>query len=134
MEHQFILNNDLNRSGAYLLLPYNFFTGYDKNPFISDNRFTNIDFGSRRSCIVKEVYTLPDNLQIESLPKKIKMTTPDNSMSIYREVQLKEKMVEINMAIEINKTVYTADEYYIVKEFYKGMFDLLNEPIVLKAK
>ena len=134
MEHQFILNNDLNKSGAYLLLPYNFFTGYDKNPFISDNRFTNIDFGSRRSCVVKEEYTLPDNLQIESLPKKIKMTTPENSMSVYREVELKEKNVEINMIIEINKTIYTADEYDVVKEFYKRMFDLLNEPIVLKAK
>ena len=55
-------------------------------------------------------------------------------MSVYREVQVKEKVVEINMAIEINKTVYAADEYDMVKEFYKKMFDLVNEPIVLKAK
>jgi len=36
--------------------------------------------------------------------------------------------------IELKKSLYTVDEYYSLKEFYKKMFGLLDEQIVLKKK
>lgn len=134
LQHDLNLKYELKKSGEYFLLPFNVFTGFAKNPFTADHRFTNIDFGSKQTCILKEVYTLPANLQLESLPKKLRMITPGNSMVVVREVLVKDQQLEISMAIEINQTTYVPDEYEMVKEFYKKMFDVLNEPLVLKTK
>src|SRR5918993_1296434 len=39
------LSGGLNNSGGYYFLPLNLFTGFDSNPFLSEDRFSNINFG-----------------------------------------------------------------------------------------
>ena len=73
-------------------------------------------------------------MQLETLPKNIKLVTPDNSMVAYREITKEENTLRINLKIEINKSEYSANEYAMVKDFYNKVFDTLNEPILLKDK
>ena len=134
LKHDFNMSYELTKSGDYYLLTYNFFTGLTKNPFISNNRFSTIDFGTQYTCIANENFALPDNLQLETLPKNIKLVTPDNSMVAYREITKEENTLRINLKIEINKSEYSANEYAMVKDFYNKVFDTLNEPILLKDK
>lgn len=134
LSHTFSIASDLNKSGEYFLLNYNLFTGLDKNPFTRENRFTNIDFGSQFTCTFYGEFNLPDNLVPESLPKDIRMMTPDKSFLVIREIKKQENKVNVNMKIEFNKSVYEAEEYPAVQAFYKKLFDLLNEPVVLTSK
>lgn len=129
------LNNYvLNKTGDYYLLNTNLFTGLNKNPFISEHRFSDINFGCRYSYILSGIFNLPANLTPEALPKNIRMVIPDKSMSLTRQVQQNENAIQIAVRITLNKTEYSADDYPQVQAFYKQMLELLNEPIVLKAK
>jgi hypothetical protein len=134
LNHNFKLNYALDKSGDYYLLNYNLFTGLDKNPFVTEHRFTNIDFGCANLCILTGNFHLPQNLVPESFPKNMKLVSPDKSMSVTRQIEMNDKTIQVMLKIDFSKTQYYADDYPMVQEFYKKMFDLLNEPVVLKTK
>jgi hypothetical protein len=134
LEHNLKINYTLDKSGDYYLLNYNYFTGFDKNPFIATNRFSNIDFGTKYACTFQQSVSLPSNMEPETLPKSFRMVTPDNSMSALREIRRQGDKIEIGLVISINKPEFTAEEYETIRLFYKQLFEVLNEPIVLKTK
>lgn len=74
------------------------------------------------------------NLSPETLPKTIRLVTPDKTMTIIRQVQQINNTIQAGIKIDFYKTEYKADEYPVVQSFYKKMIELLNEPVVLKAK
>jgi hypothetical protein len=135
LHHNFSIEYGLGKSGSYSLLNYNFFTGFDKNPFVSDYRFTDIDFGAKSYYLLHGVFELPEELKIDALPKNITLRTPDQALQIIREIRQKDnKTVEVSIRLEFNNTQYAATDYPIIKDFFGKMIDLLNEPFVLKAK
>lgn len=134
LHHDVKVRYTLNKTGDYYLLNYNFFTGLNKNPFITPQRFTDINFGSKYSCTLTAVFNLPDNLVVETLPKSVKLVMPDESMLAVRQLQQDEKTIQIVVRANFYKTEYTVNNYPEVQAFYKQMLELLNEPIVLKAK
>ena len=69
LEQKFNFQIPVNASGEYQLLSVNLFTGLTANPFISDIRFTNVDFGVNQSLELLEMITLPPGTGPESLPK-----------------------------------------------------------------
>lgn len=134
LHHDVKLNYALNKTGDYFLLNYNLFTGFNKNPFITEQRFSDINFGCRYSSLLNASFKLPENLSPETLPKNIKLVMPDKSMTIIRQVQKTENTIQVGVRIDFYKTEYSAIDYPEVQGFYKQMLELLNEPIVLKAK
>ncbi|WP_207512826.1 DUF3857 domain-containing protein [Longitalea luteola] len=132
LEQQFHFSIPPTVSGNYKLINLNLFTGIAKNPFISDIRFTNIDYGCLQSHVVTEAIELPASLKIESLPKNIRMIMPDTSISFSRILEVKNDLLQVRYDIVTNRSVFTADEYEYVRSFYKKMADLMNEQIVLK--
>ena len=134
LNHHFVLNQSLNKSGSYYLLNYNLFTGFDKNPFVADYRFTNIDFGSRFTCVLNSSFQLPDNLVVESYPKNARIILPGNSLMVTRQLTQKGNEIKISVLIEFNTSEFEPDDYPAVKEFFKKMTEMLNEPVVLKSK
>ena len=62
------------------------------------------------------------------------MTTPDNGIIFNRTVQVESNLLNVRMTLEFKKTFYTADSYPEFKEFYKKLFDKLNEQVVIKKK
>ena len=77
-------------------------------------------------------FILPANATVESLPKSIGLVNPEKTLLIKRQVQKSENIIQVNYIIEVNQTEFPADEYDVVKDFYKQMFDLLTEPVVVK--
>lgn len=134
LQHEIKVSYPLNKTGNYYLLNYNLFTGLNKNPFISEHRFSDINFGCKYSITLNGTFNLPENLSPETLPKTIRMVTPDKSMTIIRQVQQVENTIQVGVKIDFYKTEYPADEYPVVQGFYKQMIELLNEPVVLKEK
>ncbi|HEV7333783.1 MAG TPA: DUF3857 domain-containing protein [Flavisolibacter sp.] len=127
-------NVNLKKSGGYYLLEYNLFTGLQENPFITQYRFTDIDFGTKYSLVLTGSFSLPPSLAVESIPSNKKIVSVDRSMSASRIMEKSGDRIQVRVQVEINSEKYFADEYEDVKGFFKEMVDLLNEPVLLKAK
>jgi len=121
-------------SGDYKLINVNLFSGIPKNPFISDIRFTNIDYGCLQQYTVVEEIELPSTLKVESLPKNVRMIMPDTSISLSRMLSVKDNTLSVRFVISTQRSVFTADEYDYVRNFYKKMAEIMNEQIVLKKE
>jgi hypothetical protein len=128
------LDYNLNKTGDYYLLNYNLFTGLTKNPFVSEQRFSDINFGCEHSYLLNGTIQLADKLVPEALPKSVRLLMPDKSMSVAREVKQVDNTLLVGVRITFTRSEYGADDYLDVQAFYKQMLELLNEPIVLKAK
>ncbi len=134
LEQKFDFTMPVNSSGDYEYFTINLFQGLDKNPFIADRRFTDIEFNYKQSFSIVGKIFLPDNYQFDDLPKNIKMIMPDTSIVLTRILQTDSNSVEFRITLEFNKSYYQAKEYPLLQEFYKKLFATLNEQIVIKKK
>ena len=131
-EFQFQL--PLTVTGDYRFIDLNLFTGQKSNPFILNERFANINFGYKQRVVMTALIDVPESYTMDALPKSISITTPDRSISYRKSVSFENGKLVQNMLIEVNRSLFEADDYPMVKEFYKKMFDSLNESVVLKKK
>jgi hypothetical protein len=121
----------LNESGGYIFLNCNLFTGLEKNPFTSSVRFTNVNFGFPYNIIVEETFRLPPGTKID-VPQDQIVRSEDNLIEVTRGVKFENNELKVYIRFAQSVTLIKADKYYAIKEFYKKMIDVLNEPIVLK--
>jgi len=132
--HDISFNYPATKSGSYYLVNYNLFTGFEKNPFVADYRFTDIDFGTKYTYLLDGSFTVPDQMVVDALPKNMTLRTDDSMMLTSRELTKAGNTIEVKIKVVINKSRYDADDYLAVKSFFGKMVDMLSEPIVLKAK
>ncbi len=135
-EQKFKFNTNLAIAGDYIYLPLNLFFGFEKNPFISDTRFSNVNFGYKRNINTHASITLPPGFEPDALPRPIKIRTPDNDISFSRALEYDKAThsVTCTFSIEFTKSLYDAEEYSLLQQVYKKMFEVLKEPLVLKKK
>lgn len=129
------LNFSLDLAGSdenYIYLNPNLFTPLKSNPFLSENRATDIDFGYQRSYTVSGIYKEPTGYKVDALPKSISMTMPDRSVSFKRLVAEQDGIITVRFVINYNQAEYSKDNYPDFHEFFKKMHEMLNEQIVLK--
>lgn len=120
--------------GEYFFLPFNLFMGLGKNPFIEENRVTDIDFYYPKSYVISGTYYLPDDFIINELPKNTKLIMPDTSIVLTRMTQKEGNIISFRVTLDIKVFGYTADAYPYIKDFFKKMYAILDERIVLKKK
>ena len=134
LNQQLIFNTDLKKTGEYYLLNYNLFTGLNENPFVTQYRFTDIDFGSKYFGMITGKFTLPASLTTETLPPAKKVKTPNASMTAIRVIEKTGNEVKVQVSININSEKFNAGEYEMVKNFFNELVDMLNEPVLLKPR
>ena len=128
-------NEQLNASGNYQYFSVNLFTGLEENPFVADQRISDVFFGILQNHSIVGNITIPDGFEFDELPKNIKMIMPDTSIVITRLAQVVDNnMLSFRISLEFKKPFYSAEEYEGFKEFYKKLFELLNEQFVIKKK
>ena len=121
------------RSGKYTLIPYDLFMGLGDNPFTADKRQTNINFGYLQDLQVTGYINLPQGYTVESLPKSMKMHLGDSSILFKRIFQKSsDTQLAFQLRIQHLRPEYTVREYEDIKAYYKKMYELLSERIVLK--
>ncbi|MBL7740484.1 MAG: DUF3857 and transglutaminase domain-containing protein [Chitinophagaceae bacterium] len=124
----------LNASGDYRYFSNNILTGLEKNPFVADSRFSDVFFGFKQQYTILSNFTLPDGYELEGLPKNIRMIMSDTSISIARSSQQSGNVVMSRIQLDFKKPIYQSSQYEELHEFYKQLFDMLNEQYVLRKK
>jgi len=126
---------DLDLAGSdqnYIYLNPNLFSSLRKNPLLSENRMSDVDFGYLRGYTINGVYKIPAGYKIDALPKDINFVMPDKGISFKRIMAEQEGNIMVRYSINYNKIRYSKEDYPSLHEFYKKMYEMLNEQIVLK--
>ena len=123
-------------AGEYLLIPVNLFSGFTYNPFLSQNRFSNINFGYKRSITILTDIVLPAGMVPEELPKSMRLTNEEKDIVMTRSTDYNENdhLIRAMIKIEFSRSLYQADEYEVLQLFYKKMFEYMDEQVLLKKK
>jgi len=116
----------------YIYFNTNLFSFMEDNPFKSENRFSDIDFGYRNNYSISGIYKLPQGYKTDALPKNVTIIMPDQSIVFKRIMAEDNGTIVARYTIDHRKTIYLPEEYQNVHDFYKKMYELLNEQIVLK--
>ena len=116
----------------YIYFNSNIFTALHNNPFLSENRFTDIDFGYLSIYSINGLYTIPAGYKIDALPKNVSMSTPDKSIVFKRMIASEDSKIVIRYTIDYKKAIYFKEDYPDFHEFFKKMHEMLNEQVVLK--
>lgn len=116
----------------YIYVNTNLFTGMRTNPFLNENRFTDIDFKYRDNYSINGVYKIPSGYKTDALPKSTSMTMPDNSIAFKRLVAEQDGSIVVRYVLDYRKSIYFKENYPELHEFFKKMVEMLNEQIVLK--
>ena len=116
----------------YIYFNTNPFSLMGDNPFKNDTRYSDIDFGYRQDFSISGIYKIPDGYKAETLPKSITSFMPDKSIMFKRVVAEQDGSILVRYVLDHKKSIYFQKDYPDIKAFYKNMYDMLNEQIVLK--
>jgi len=121
----------LNESDGLTFLNTNLFTGMEKNPFISSIRFTNVNFGFPSNIVVEERFKLPPGTKVD-VPEDKTIRTDDKGIEAFKQVRFENGELIVLIRFLQTTTLVTSVNYPGIKDIYKKIVDMLNEPVVLK--
>ncbi|MHA4842743.1 DUF3857 domain-containing protein [Flavitalea antarctica] len=125
-------SHPVNESGNYRYFSANIFSGLEKNPFISEERFSDIFFGANQTYSIVGNFEIPKGFVFEEMPKNVRMIMPDTSIMMTRLTAVKGNSLTTRVTLEFKKPIFTPEEYPYFMEFYKKLFAILNEQYVVK--
>jgi hypothetical protein len=134
LEQKVNFSGSLQEGGGYYFLPCNIFTGMGKNLFIDEDRVMDIDFNYPKNYTISGSFILPDEFEVNAMPKNTKMIMPDTSIVLTRMVQNDNGIISFRFTLNFAAAGYNAESYPYVKEFFKKMYDIIDERIVIKKK
>jgi len=130
---KFDFNLDLAGSDeSYIYLNPNLFSALKTNPFLSENRQTDIEFGYSRSFSINGIFKMPAGYKVDAMPKSTSMVMPDKSFTFKRVVAEQDGSIVIRYNVYYNVPQYSKANYPDFYAFFKKMHEMLNEVIVLK--
>ncbi|HVV56292.1 MAG TPA: DUF3857 domain-containing protein [Mucilaginibacter sp.] len=132
LEQKFDFTYELNNSGNYIYFTPNIFTPLHNNPFLSEVRNSPIDFGYTDDHIIVGKYTIPSGYAIESLPKDANIVMADKSVRFRRLLEMQDRTISLHYEMDIKRSRFLKSEYPDLHAFFKKMYEMLNEQIVLK--
>lgn len=127
-------NQALNNTGEYSYFSSNILSGLEVNPFVADQRYSDVFFGTNQSYIIIGNFTLAEGYEFDALPKNVKMIMPDTSIVLSRVAQISNGTLMTRIQVDFKRSVYSAGEYADFQEFYKRLFELINEQYVVRKK
>jgi Domain of Unknown Function with PDB structure (DUF3857) len=118
--------------GTYIYFNPNLFTTMRTNPFLSETRTTDIDFGHLDRYELNAYYKIPAGYKTEALPGSMRMVMTDKSISFKRFIAEQDGYLTVRYVVDHSKAHYPKEDYAEIRQFYKQLFDMLNEQVVFK--
>ncbi len=111
-----------------------FFGRYKKNPFKLKERNYPVDFGYSRKNTYYLSLKIPDNYKITQAPKNTAISLPNKGGVFTLKTTQKGNIINLYVRMNTHKKVYTANEYYVLKEFFNQVVSAENSYITIEKK
>ncbi len=102
------------------------------NPFKLEERHYPVEFDYPYSVRQIYSYEVPQDYQVEELPKPFAITLPDNKAIYKYNIVKNENVVNLVLTLIIQKSMFLPDEYGQLKQLYQTIVDKQKELVVLK--
>lgn len=103
-----------------------------ENPFKLEERKFPVDFGFPSEEVFRLTIELPKDYQLDKMPKNEKVILPDETAAFTFMFAAEDNRIMLNSKITVRKPVFTAEEYFDLKELFKNIVRKQAEQIVLK--
>lgn len=110
------------------------FATMNSNPFQAEHRSLPIEFSfPYRNQVIVQI-KLPAGYQVDELPKPTKIVLGEKDASFQYNIQYEQAahQLSINMAYQLSRIVYRADEYEMLRNFYTHIATQNNSLVTLK--
>jgi hypothetical protein len=125
---------ELNNTGDFYFISPRFLLSENKNPFTQTKRTTDIDMGCNQQYIFSLNLGMSPEWEIEHLPKNSVIRAPDSSFYYRRSISADSSNIFYGYTFEIKRSIFEKEEYAGVQEFFKLVYSLMAEEIILKRK
>ena len=133
-EMTFVHKNTVDMIGDKLYFSPMLFLASSENPFKQETRQYPIDFVFPNQDKYNISYTIPEGYEIETLPAPLNLAMSDNKASFKFNIIQQGNVIQVASVLDINSAVLLAEDYQMLKDFYKGMIEKQNEKIILKKQ
>ena len=106
----------------------------EENPFKLEGRTYPVDFGYAFDKIYMGKISIPEGYQVDELPPSKVLTLPANAGKFTYSIVQSDKQLVIVSNFQINKSIFTQEEYPNLREFYNQVIAKQAEQIVLKKR
>ena len=80
------------------------------------------------------VLTIPENYEVEEIPENMKFSTEDRSINCSYNLITNKNQIQLIYSFQINRVLFTQDEYPTLRTFWETLIKKNTEQIVLKKK
>jgi hypothetical protein len=133
-EQHFTFKHTLLKADNFYFINPQFLLSKRRNPFLAENRRTDIDFGCNQLLTFTFNLSLPPNYQVEFLPKSTIVRAPDSSFVFRRICESDNSAIYITQTFEIKNATFYKEDYPSLQDFFKRIYALMAEEIILKKK
>jgi Domain of Unknown Function with PDB structure (DUF3857) len=134
LEQKIKFSATLNNTGDYTIFKVNMFSGLQKNPFINEERVSDVDYGFLQEFTVVSSCTLPPGFKCDSLPGNLSLQMTDKSIVFNRFVNVADNQLTVRLSLKFENSYYPVSNYGEFREFNKKLYAVLDEDIVLIRK
>lgn len=126
------LDDNLNKNNDQLFMNPFIVNRITKNPFNLNDRTYPIDLGSALDERIFIEITLPENYVVQEKPKDMAIALPNNGGKYVLQSTIADNILTFNQLLQLQKAIYPADDYFLLKEFYSRIIQNQKIDVLLK--
>ena len=105
-----------------------------QNPFRDEHRAYPVDFGAPQEEMLLVTLTLPDGYELAETPRGTVLNLANDGGRYQHNVAAVGNKIQLTSRLALYKSVYGAEEYANLREFYRLMLEKQAEKLVIKKK
>jgi hypothetical protein len=106
--------------------------GYETNPFTSNERAYPVNFAYAQDETINLKFTMPQGYELGEKPKNIVFALPEGGGRFIYNISNTDKDISVISRLQINKAVFTAEEYQDIKAFFDKIVETQSQQIEIK--
>jgi len=110
-----------------------FINRISKNPFNLMERTYPVDLGASSDERIVISLTLPEKLDMAEKPKDMAIALPSGGGRYILQTTFEDQKLNVSQVLQLNKAIYSPDEYLYLKEFYSKIIQNQKTDVLLKA-
>ncbi|QMW00470.1 transglutaminase domain-containing protein [Spirosoma foliorum] len=134
VNYKLIISDACTKAGDRLYFKPMLTEAYQENPFKESFRRYPIDFTTPIDQAFTATYVLPNDFQVEALPKPVSIALPGNSGRFLYQVSIDTNQLRVNSRFILRKPIYNPNEYPALRELFIQIVAKHKESVVLKQR